>query len=185
MKDSTIKKKYIGMFITVSFKYTDETVKYSGLLIDYNDDWTYIKCTDGDYLVDGFVILKSNYIEQYEVGEWQKFAGKILALKGVTIKPEYKLPIDNLEVILSSLSKRFGCFGFQQQTNKSYWLGKIKRISEQELKLDYLTPRSKWTGVRIFKLANIRMVEFGSDYINSLMLVANSEKRGKAKKVMA
>lgn len=176
MKKSIIRKKHIGKFITFLFKYRDETVKYSGLLIDYNDDWTYIKCTDGDYLVDGFAILKSNYIEQYEVGEWQKFAGKILALKGITIKPEYKLPIDNLEVILSTLSKRFGCFGFQQQTNKSWWFGKIKRINEQELKLDYLNPRAKWTGVKSYKLSAIRTIQFDNDYINSLLLVANSKK---------
>jgi hypothetical protein len=51
-------------------------------------------------------------------------------------------------------------------------LGRLTSIDEKELVIENLDPKGKFTGERTFKVKDIRSVEFDTDYINSLKLVA-------------
>ena len=62
--------------------------------------------------------------------------------------------------------------------NSKCWLGKVRRIVGSSLLIYDLTPRAKWgNGMPPYKLGNIRTIEFDTEYINSLMLMANAKKR--------
>jgi hypothetical protein len=53
------------------------------------------------------------------------------------------------------------------------WLGKVKKIKGAELKIDYLNPKGIWSSsMPTYKLGNIRTIEFDTDYVNSLKLIA-------------
>lgn len=168
-------KKYIGQLITLKFEYTDETAEYSGYLIDFNKDWVLLKYNKVDYLIDGFVVLNNKFITHFKRDDKEKFTQRVLDLKGETPKKNERIPLTDLGTVLNHLSDRFGIFSFNMRSNKTCWLGRVKKISGSDLTIDYLTPRATWAKMRPFKLGNIRTVEFDTDYINSLKLIAKKK----------
>jgi hypothetical protein len=172
-----MEKKYLGQLLTFEFEYTSEIVNYSGYLLDYNEEWVLLKHNTDDYVIDGYIILKNKHITRYKRDEPEKFTQKILDLKGEKPNSDEIIPIIDLKEILLLLSERFGIFQFNMKTNSSCWLGTVKKIIGSNLKIDYLTPRAKWVRTMPpFKLGNIRTIEFDTDYINSLMLVAKKRR---------
>lgn len=166
-------KKYIGQLITVKFEYSNETVEYSGYLIDFNDEWVLLKYNRVDYVIDGYIILKNKYLTAFKRENKEKFAQKILDLKGNKPKEAEKIPITDLSTILLYLTDKFGIFQFNMKVNATCWLGSVRKITGSNLVIDYLTPRATWSKkMPPYKLGNIRTIEFDTDYINSLKLIA-------------
>lgn len=171
-----LSKKNLGQFVSFRFKYTNRMRIYSGFLIDFNDDWILLKYNPTDYVMDGYIILKSKHVTQYKRNEDEKFTERILKLKGVKVTPKEKISITNIESILTFLNDKYGVFQFDMRTDTSCWLGKIKWIKGSDLKLHALTTRAKWSNTMpIFKLGNIRTIQFDNDYINSLKLGASKK----------
>jgi hypothetical protein len=172
-----MEKKYLGQLLTFEFEHTDEIVNYSGYLLDYNEEWVLLKYNSDDYVIDGYIILKNKHVTRYKRGDSEKFTQKILDLKGEKPKGDETIPIIGLKEILLFLSGRFGIFQFSMKSHSTCWLGTVKKITGSDLKIDYLTPRATWTKTMPpFKLGNIRTIQFDTDYINSLMLVAKKRK---------
>jgi hypothetical protein len=170
-------KKNIGQLLSLKFKFSNETINCSGYLIDYNDEWVLIKDNPTDYVIDGYILLRSKYATEFKRGNAERFKQKILDLKGQKPKRKEIIPIENIETILAYLSSKFGCFLFYQRTNRACWLGKVNKIKGTDLKIDYLNPRAIWSNTMpVYKLGNIRVIEFDTDYINSLLLIANKRK---------
>jgi hypothetical protein len=171
-------KKYIGQLLTFRFDYSDGTVDYSGYLIDFNDDWTLLKYNTVDYLVDGYIILNNKYIDKFKRDDSEKFKQRILDLKGQKPRDKERIPIADIKTILDYLTNKFGLFQFNMKTNKTCWLGTVNKITGTNLKIDYLTPKGTWTKTMPpFKLGNIRTIEFDTDYINSLKLIAKKKRK--------
>ncbi|HEY5747629.1 MAG TPA: hypothetical protein VIU12_16255 [Chryseolinea sp.] len=172
-----MEKKYLGQLLTLKFEYTDEIVEYSGYLLDFNDDWVLLKYNKVDYVVDGYVVLRNKYVSHFKRDSREKFTQKILDLKGQKPKDNEKIPITDLETILTHLSKKFGLFQFSMRVDNTTFVGKVKKITGADLKIDYLTPRATWTNdMPPFKLGNIRSIQFDNDYVNSLKLIAKKKR---------
>lgn len=170
-------KKYLGQLLTFKFEYSNEVVNYSGYLIDYNNDWVLLKYNKVDYVVDGYIILKNKHVLEFKRDESEKFRQKILDLKGHKPSDKEKIPIDNIKTILTYITDRFDIFQFNMRVDQTCWLGRVKKIVGSELKIDYMTPRATWTNsMPPFKLGNIRTIEFDTDYINSLKLIAKKKR---------
>lgn len=170
---SSMTDKYKGQLITLKFEYTDEIVEYCGYLIDFNKDWILLKHNRVDYVVDGYIVLKNKFVTHFKRDARERFKQKVLDLKGEKPGKFEIIPIKDLATILNHLTKQYGLFQFNMRTNKTCWLGKVRRISGSDLMIDYLTPKATWTKTMLpYKLGNIRSVEFDTDYNNSLKLIA-------------
>jgi hypothetical protein len=170
-------KKHLGQLLTFKFEYSNEIVNYSGYLIDYNYDWVLLKYNKVDYVVDGYIILKNKHVLAFKRDESEKFKQKILDLKGQKPKDKEKIPISDITTILTYISDKFRIFQFNMRVDSTCWLGTVKKITGSDLKIDYLTPRGTWTNnMPPFKLGNIRTIEFDTDYINSLKLIAKKKR---------
>ena len=170
-------KKYLGKLLTLKFEYSNEIVNYSGYLLDYNYDWVLLKYNKVDYVVDGYIILTNKHVLEFKRDERERFTQKILDLKGQKPKDSEKIPISDIKTILTYISNKFGIFQFNMKVDSTSWLGSVKKIAGSDLKIDYLTPRATWTNdMPPFKLGNIRTIEFDTDYINSLKLIAKRKR---------
>ena len=170
-------QKDIGKLFSFKFQYTDCEEIYSGYLIDFNKDWTLIKYNSADYVVDGYIILKNKYVTAHKRDNQEKFTQKILDLKGQKPTSKEKIPLTDLKTIFKYLSSKYGLFQFDMKTSKSCWIGKVKRITDSEMKIDYLTPKATWsTTMPPYKLGNIRTIRFNHDYLHSLLLIAKKKK---------
>jgi len=169
------KKKHIGQFISV--KFTDRKTPIYGYVVDYNDDWTLMKYNPVDYVIDGYIIFKHKNIECFCRDTTEKWKEKVINLKGLQPTDKDIVPLDDLETILKHLTENFGVFEVYKKSEKVCYLGKLQSINDKELIIDYLDTEGKWDGQMKFKTSAIRVIEFDTDYINSLKLVSTIKKK--------
>lgn len=164
---------YLRKLITIEFK--DKKTIFSGFLIDYNEDWILLRNNPVDYILDGFVILKNKNIEAIIRGEREEFTERVIKLKGLKCNSEEIIPIQSLSSILNCLSNTFEVFQIATKRDKAAYLGKLIELNDSELIIDFLEVRGKFGGEMSFNPNKIRVIEFDTDYINSLKLVAKEE----------
>lgn len=171
------KKKHIGQLVSV--KFTDRKTSIYGYVIDYNDDWTLMKYNPVDYIIDGYIIFRHKNIEGFYRDTDEKWREKVINLKKLQPTEKNVIPLTDLETILKYLTDNFGIFQVYTKSETACYLGRLKSINIKELVIDNLNPKGKWDGQIKFRTNDIRVIEFDTDYINSLKLVSTVKKTKK------
>lgn len=171
------KKKHIGQLVSV--KFTDRKTPICGYVVDYNDEWTLMKYNPVDYIIDGYIIIRHKNIEGFRRDTDEKWREKVINLKGLQPIDNDIIPLTDLETILKYLTDNFGVFQVYTKSETACYLGRLNSIVKKELIIDNLNPKGKWEGQMKFRTADIRTIEFDTDYINSLKLVLTSKKTKK------
>jgi hypothetical protein len=156
----------------VSIEFLDKKEVYTGFLIDYSDDWILLKNNPVDFIIDGFVILKNKNIERIYRDQDHEFTEKVIRLKGLKTNAKDIIPIKDLGSIISFVDKKYGVFQIAKKSATSAYLGKLIQLNDQELIIDFLDTKGQFGGELSFNPEKIRVIEFDTDYINSLKLVA-------------
>jgi len=154
----------------VSFKYRDRKDIISGFLIDFNDDWTLIKNNPVDYIIDGYRILKTNKILKYKREDYEEFREKILFAKGIKPTDNDKYPLTNIYETLQLISDKFGAFQIQNKDDSVCYIGRLLKSNKDHIFIQEISPKAKWIETEKYKMNSIRIFEFDTDYINSLIL---------------
>jgi hypothetical protein len=164
--------KYKGRFL--SFKIKGRKSKISGVVLDWNDEWTLIRrCID--YSVDGYSIIRNkNLTFFYE--EFEQRANKILKIKKYNYKSEPKIPIDNLLKIVTYVDKNYKIIQVDTKDGEAFDLLKFKYFENMTFYLDELLANGKWRDVMEFKEDIFGVITFDTDYSNSLSLITNIKK---------
>ncbi|MFB9076966.1 hypothetical protein ACFFLS_22860 [Flavobacterium procerum] len=162
-------EQYLRQLIEIEFQ--DKKQTYTGFLIDYSDDWILLRNNPVDYILDGFVILRNKNIEAIHRDEGHIFTEKVIRLKGININSEDIIPIQDLSSILQFLDRKYDIFQLAKKSSKAVYLGRLISLSEDELLIDFLETRGNFGGELGFNPEKIRVIEFDTDYINSLKLV--------------
>jgi hypothetical protein len=166
-------KNYIGKLISIEF--TDKKVIVSGFLIDYNEDWILLRFNPVDYILDGYIILKNKNIQSVIRDENEEFTERVIKLKGLKTSSDEIVPIQSLSSILNYLNHKHGIFQIAKRSDKAVYLGKLIELNEEELVIDFLETKGIFGGEMSFNPKKIRAIEFDTDYINSLKLVAKED----------
>lgn len=156
----------------VSIEFLDKKEVYTGFLIDYSDDWVLLKNNPVDFIIDGFVILKNKNIERIYRDQDHEFTEKVIRLKGLKTNAKDIIPIRDLASIINFVDKKYGVFQIAKKSATSAYLGKLIRLNDEELIIDFLDTKGQFGGELNFNPEKIRVIEFDTDYINSLKLVA-------------
>ena len=162
-------EKYLGQLISIKFE--DKKLISRGFLIDYSSDWILLKSNPVDYVIDGYVILRNKNIKSVSRDEDNIFTEKVILLKGLKIDNKNIIPLSDLTSILTFLNDKYEVFQLATKREKAVYLGKLIEISEEELTIDFLETRGDFGGEMSFNPTKIRVIEFDTDYINSLKLV--------------
>ena len=170
-------KIMIGQFL--SLKYSDRKTPIYGFVINYNDDWTLMKYNPVNYELDGYIILRHKNIEGFRQSAEEKFRENVFRLKKFRLKRTEKIPITDLQTILSGVMKKHGVFGFYLKSESAFYVGKLLSLDNKKLVINFLDPNGKWKGKMKFRPGDIRTIEFDTDYINSLKLVAGDSRKKK------
>ncbi|MBP4138261.1 hypothetical protein [Flavobacterium geliluteum] len=164
-------EQYLRQLISIGF--TDKKEIFTGFLIDYSDDWILLKNNPVDFIIDGFVILRNKNIDVIERDEDLAFTEKIIRMKGLKTNAEDIIPIKDLASIVHFISTKYGIFQIAKKSAKSAYLGKLIELNNEELTIDFLDTRGQFGGELNFNPEKIRVIEFDTDYINSLKLVVS------------
>ncbi len=160
-------KKFIGKFFT--FKFVGRKHDISGVVLDYNVDWTLIRrCID--YSLDGYTIFKNEKVDHF-YGDSEKRATKILKLKKYSFKEKKQIILDSLDAILKSIDKKYGLI--QLDTRKGDASDVVKYLGQADsfYLFDELTTAAKWRYKLRLPEKECRFISFDNGYLNSLKLI--------------
>jgi hypothetical protein len=154
----------------ISIKFEDMKDIYTGFLIDYTDEWILLKNNPVDFILDGFVVLRNKNVQAIFREPEYDFIEKVIKLKGLKTNSDDIIPLRDLFTILTFIASKYGVFQIATKSDKAVYLGRINEFTDDELSIDFLDPQGRWDGVKYFKPSKIRVIEFDTDYINSLKL---------------
>jgi hypothetical protein len=165
-------KQYLNKLITLEF--SDLKKSYSGFLLDFSDEWILLKNNPVDYILDGFIILKNKNLESIIYNENNEFSEDVIRSKKIKIKNDFIFPLSNLETILLFLNKKYGIFQLATKKESAVYLGRLIEITEGEIFIEFLNTKGIFDGEIYFKREKIRIIEFDTDYVNSLKSYSDS-----------
>lgn len=163
---------YLRQLISIEFE--DKKDVYTGILIDFSEDWILLRNNPADFIIDGFVIIRNKKIKSIFREPEYDFIEKVIRLKSTKINYEDIIPLKDLFAILTFLTARFSLFQIATKSDKAVYIGKLKEYHDEQLIIDFLSIEGKWDGEMDFKPNKVRVIEFDTDYINSLKLVVDS-----------
>lgn len=166
-------EQYLRQLVEIEFQ--DKKEIFTGFLIDYSDDWILLRNNPVDFILDGFVILKNKNIEAVNRDHDLAFNEKVIRMKGLQINSEDIIPIRDLASIMKYVSEKYGIFQIAKKSSKSAYLGKLIEFTDQELTIDFLDTKGQFGGELSFNPEKIRVIEFDTDYINSLKLIVGED----------
>jgi hypothetical protein len=168
-------EKYIRQLITIQFE--DKKESFSGFLIDWTEDWILLKNNPVDFIIDGYTILKNKNIKAIIQDKDHEFTEKVIKLKGLKTSSEEIIPLQDLSSIIHFLAGKYTIFQIATKSDKAVYLGKLMELNEKELVIDFLGVEGQFDGEMSFKPHKIRVIEFDTDYINSLKLMVDEDKK--------
>ncbi len=152
-----------------------------GVLLDENDDWILIQSIPGDYQVDGYKLLRKNFVEErYEV-ENAHIIKKVIELKGIEIQKPDDFKFGSTIEILKWSESKYGCFEFQDDIEEELTYGALVSFDLEIITIDFI----KSDGTidiefdEIYTIEDIRTISFDSDYFRSISLLYNYYKKNK------
>ena len=168
-------EKYVRQLITIEFDDKKET--FSGFLIDWTEDWILLKNNPFDFIIDGYTILKNKNVKSIIQDKDHEFTERVIKLKGLKTSSDEIIPLQDLSSIIHFLANKYEIFRITKKSDKAVYLGKLIELQEKELLIDFLGTEGKFEGEMSFKLNKIRVIEFDTDYINSLKLIVDEENK--------
>ena len=168
-------EKYLRQLISIEFE--DKKEIFTGFLIDWTEDWILLKNNPVDFIIDGYTILRNTRVQSIIQDEDHEFTERVIKLKGLKTSAEEIIPLKDLPTIIQFLSDKYEVFQLAKKSDKAVYLGKLIAINDDELVIDFLGTEGKFDGEMAFKPSKVRVIEFDTDYINSLKLIVEEDKK--------
>lgn len=168
-------EKYLRQLISITFE--DKKEIFTGFLIDWTEDWILLKNNPFDFIIDGYTILRNKSIEAIIQDEDHEFTERVIKLKGLKTSAEEIIPLKDLPTIINFIADKYEVFQIAKKSDKAVYLGKLIEVNDEELIIDFLSTEGQYDGEMDFKAEKIRVIEFDTDYINSLKLIIEADQK--------
>lgn len=168
-------KKHVGQLISLHLR--NRATPISGFVLGYNDEWTLLRYRPVDYVLDGYVIVRHKYIKGYTQGDRENFAERVIRKKGYAPEKKGIISLGTLERMLRKVTARHGVFQAELEHEDSCYIGAFLRKKGNDLVYTPLSPSAEWEREDKLKENRIRVVHFGTDYCDSLVLMAGERKK--------
>lgn len=171
------KKSLVGNLI--SLKYKDRASEIYGIVLRYEDDFTLMRNNSDEYILDGYCILRHKNLKGYRYDADEKRKEKVMKLKGIFDDAQLPVPLDNLANILNFINEKYGLFLFYTKSETACYVGKLISIDSRSLVINFMDTDARWIRKVSFRPGDVRVIEFDTDYLKSLQLLANSRKKSR------
>ena len=158
----------------LSFDIKSRKTKVHGLIINSSAAWTLAFNNVVDYVCDGFLLIHNPSVKKYNYDNENKWTEKIILLKTKKSKTP-KVKLDDNTSVFSSLQSLKEVISISNKKGDISWVGKIIDISYDSITIRTLTTRAKWAEKKSVLFKEMSVIEFDTDYINSLLLLADKK----------
>ena len=143
---------------------------YSGICLKSNDEIFIFVCyNENTKIFDGFAIIRNYEIEQYR--EWDK--EELDEIKNDNSSDFInKLPLDkmnNMSDCLLQLENEKLIAIFDESDDNSYFVGKIEKLTKNEVELKLLNEDAEWIDNKKIKIKEITYIGFRTSYEKQLL----------------
>jgi len=159
----------IGKLIEFKLKNNEDIL--TGILINYSEEWTVLCNNPVDYVLDGIAIIRNTVIDKYRFVPEEEIKPRILKLKMPKIKIE-QIDISNTDKLFQDLFEKNIIFSISNFKKNTFLIGRIESIQNTSLKFKLITSNAKWVGEKDINFSKIQLMEFDTDYINSISMIA-------------
>jgi len=140
-----------------------------GIFIYAGTEWILLKYTPVDYVLDGYLLVRTKYIKTIEREENEKFSEAVINLKWKITKEDKRYDnLDSVSAILYELMHNRIMIQFDFHDDSVTFIGEIEKINTQTIRIKDIDPKGNWDGISLYKFERIRTIQFDNDYVNSL-----------------
>lgn len=162
-------KKDIGKHISLDIKSRNNSV--DGLVLDNSDNWILLINNVVDYVCDGFLLVNRTSVKSRKSDADNKWTEKIILLKSKNIKAP-KIKLQDSQSVFNSLKSLNKVIAISNKKGDITWVGKILDVLDISVTIKTLTPKAKWADNKTVLFKDLTVIDFDTDYINSLLLLA-------------
>jgi hypothetical protein len=167
-------KKYIGKVISLQF--ADWKSPIFGVVLTYNDQFTLMRRLEG-FRIDGYYIIPHKKGLTFNYGEKEKQTQTIIKLKGYDLSGHPEIALTDIESIFFQVSKDYGALSFYRKWENELYVGRFLSSDAKTIFYDFITSDGIWDGETPVKKKEVRVIEFDTDYVNSLVLYSKHKKQ--------
>lgn len=165
-------KKLLNKLIIIEF---EDKESQKGILINYSKDWFLIKSNPVDFVLDGYSVIKNCNIKNITTNDDTEFVEKAMKLKSISIdKKIHKISLKNFDSLAESINKNFGILSLAKKRDDAIYPGKLKKLTDKKIILTWIDLKANWGKNREFTKEKIRTIDFDTDYLTSLKLLAEN-----------
>ena len=161
-----MKKKELYLFVIKSWN-----DPIYGIIENISEEWVLVKRIISDYLFDGYTLIRRKYIKDVIRNSDVIFKEDVLIAKGyIDGEKVQSISIDNAFSPLEWFKESQTTFMLSPKDESICFLGQIEKILSNSFYLKALNSKGQWDKKPyIYRLNNIRTIDYETDYINSLL----------------
>jgi hypothetical protein len=142
----------------------------SGILLCEGLEWILLKYVPVDYVLDGYMLIRTRYIKKIERKEEEIFNESVIRLKLIDKEFDKSYPeLDEISNILYCLLQEKIVIQLVLHDDTVCYIGKIKKLFSKMVRIQNLDSKGNWENESSYPLERIRTIQFDNDYINSLI----------------
>ena len=145
----------------------------SGVTIDENKEWVLLHELSSDYHLDGYTLLRKDFILGRASGKWEKQVKLVQKLRKYSGKKPKGFKFADMETMLDKIVVKSGLFSFQDDVENALQIGLIERFSKKNIFIRFIKANGKIDKKYLskYKMSEIRKISFETDYLEGLKLL--------------
>ena len=159
----------IGKLYSITLRNSNEN--YKGIIQNIGKEWILLYRLFTDYMMDGYVLLKKEYIHEFIRDDAICFTEEVLKAKGIAfIQPNNDIPLNDTYTLFEWLSNKRIVFMFSLKEDNIGYVGMISKILSKSFYLQVFDVDGHWWDKKlIYRIGTVRRIDFNTDYIESLL----------------
>lgn len=154
-----------------SIKFHGRNDFFSGIVLDYNNEWVLIRrCFD--YRLDGYTVVRRSKIHSVIYDEFEKRAMLILKKKNYHYSKDERVNIKDIDTLIKVVANKYKLLQIDTNDGKAFDVVKFQKMVNGLYFFKELTVNCKWRYNLTLSESKLNFISFDTDYLNSLKLIS-------------
>ncbi|PIQ14338.1 MAG: hypothetical protein COW67_14420 [Flavobacteriales bacterium CG18_big_fil_WC_8_21_14_2_50_32_9] len=141
----------------------------TGMIIDYSQEWVFIKYIPVDFVVDGFMFIRKKFIIDFWRENREKFKENVIMKKLQELEFTNVFDMSSVNSLFNSLVKSKIIFDIEFEDDETCYMGQLHSLGSNIMSMKMLHIDGQLQEEQLFDINDVYTVQFNNDYINTLV----------------